>query len=99
MSLFKRSPKPIGNALQEYFDSLPDRRKLKRGLAVTNWAAIVGERIAQQTKELHYEGTKLIVKMNSSLWRHEVHVQRFAILTKLNDSVQDDVISELVIKE
>lgn len=99
MSLYKRTPKPIGNALQDYFDSLPNKKQLKRGLAATNWANIVGERIAQQTKELHYEGSKLIVRMNSSLWRHEVHVQRFAILTKLNQSVQDDVISELVIKE
>lgn len=99
MSLFRRSPKPIGNALQDYFDSLPNKKQLKRGLALTNWNEIVGERIALHTKELRYEGAKLIVRMDNPLWRQEVHAQRFAILNKLNQSVQDEVIAELIIKE
>lgn len=99
MALFRRTPKGISSALTDFFDSLPNRKQFKRSLAVTNWSLVVGERISAQTKHVTIEGTKLVVKMSSSLWRHEVHAQRFAILNKLNDSVNDEVFTELLIKE
>ena len=99
MALYRRTPKGISSALSDFFDSLPNRKQFKRSLAVTNWSSIVGERISAQTKSISIEGTKLVIKMSSSLWRHEVHAQRFAILTKLNNSVNDDVFTELLTKE
>jgi predicted nucleic acid-binding Zn ribbon protein len=99
MALYRRTPKGISTALTDFFDSLPNRKQFKRSLAVLNWERIVGDRIASQTKHLSIEGTKLVVKMSSSLWRHEVHAQRFSILTKLNESVNDEVFTELMIRE
>ncbi|TNE73186.1 DUF721 domain-containing protein [bacterium] len=99
MSLFRRKPEPIGKALQDYFDSVKDKTKLKRGLAMSNWNEIVGVRIAEQTREIKTDGAKLIVFMKNSLWRSEVHAQRYTILNKLNQSVGDDVFSEIVVKE
>jgi predicted nucleic acid-binding Zn ribbon protein len=99
MALYRRTPKGISSALSEFFDSLPNRKQFKRSLAVNNWPNIVGERIHSQTKNISIEGSKLVVKMSSSLWRHEVHAQRFSILNKLNDSVNDEVFTELFIKE
>ena len=99
MSLFRRSPKPIENALQEYFDTLPNRKQVKRGIALGNWAEIVGERIVSHTKDVRFDGTVLIVRMDSPLWRNELHTQRYSILNKLNQSVLENVISDIIIKE
>lgn len=99
MSLYRRKPQSLGKALQDFFDTIPNKKQIKRALAITNWNEIVGERIALETHEVRIEGTKLIVFMKNSLWRHEVHAQRYIILNKLNQSVGEEVLSEIIVKE
>lgn len=99
MALYQRSPKELSSVLTDFFNTLPNKKQIKRSFVVANWNTIVGERIASETKSLSIEGTKLLVKMSSTLWRHEVHLQRFTILTKINDFAQDQVFTELVVKE
>jgi predicted nucleic acid-binding Zn ribbon protein len=99
MGLYRRSPKLLSSVLTDFLGSLPNKKQLKRSLAAASWAEIAGERIAGQTKSVTIEGTKLVVTMSSSLWRHEVHAQRYTILSKIHTFVQDDVFTELFVKE
>ena len=91
-------PKPIGNALQDFLDRFPQKKKLKQGMVLSSWKEVVGERIASQTSDLHFEGDKLVMKVSNQVWRHEIHANRFSIAKRLNEKVGSQVVGELIIR-
>lgn len=99
MSLFKKQPKKLGDILLSALKSFPHQEKLKQGMVMANWPDIVGRTIAEKTINLRFEGNKLFIKMASSIWRQEVHIQRYTIQNKLNESVNAKVVSEIIVKE
>jgi predicted nucleic acid-binding Zn ribbon protein len=62
------------------------------------WGPIVGGAIAKQCRDLHFEGSRLIVHVASSGWRHELHMQRYSIMKRLNSEVEEDIISEIIVR-
>lgn len=99
MAMFKKQPKGIGDVLNDYLDNYPHKRKLRQGMARKNWREVVGDIIADKTMSLKFEGDRLFVKMESSVWRHEVHAQRYRIKTKLNKMVGDEIVSDIIVRE
>ncbi len=91
-------PKSIGSALQDFLDRFPQKKKLKQGMVLSSWEEVVGERIASQTRDLHFEGDKLVMKVSNQVWRHEIHANRFSIARRLNDKVGGQVVSELIVR-
>lgn len=91
-------PKPIGKALQDFLDRFPQKKKLKQGMVLSSWEEVVGERIASQTRDLHFEGDKLVMKVSNQVWRHEIHANRFSIAKRLNDKVGGQVVSEVIVR-
>ena len=49
-------PKKLSDSLQDYLERFPQKKKLKQGMILAAWQEVVGERIASQTKEVHFEG-------------------------------------------
>ena len=91
-------PKPIGHALKDFLDRFPQKKKLKQGMVLASWKEVVGERIASQTHDLHFEGNKLVMKVSNQVWRHEIHANRYSIAKRLNAKVGDEVVSELIVR-
>ncbi|HKJ33825.1 MAG TPA: DUF721 domain-containing protein [Balneolales bacterium] len=98
MSYYSRDPKPLSSVLKEYIKEFPYRKRLKKGMILSQWPAIVGDAIAKQSKNLHFEGDKLIVTVRNPAWRQELHMQRYAIAKKLNDSVKEEIIKEIIVR-
>lgn len=99
MSMFKRQPKALGDVLGKFLDQYPHKKKLRQGMAIHQWANIVGETIAENTKSLKFEGNRLVIKMSSSVWRHEVHSQRYTIMGKVNKKVGDTIVEDIIVRE
>jgi len=55
--------------------------------------------IAENTKSLNFEGNRLVIKMSSSVWRHEVHSQRYTIMGKVNKKVGDTIVEDIIVRE
>ena len=95
---FNRSPKPMNELLKEFMKRIPQRTEIKRGMILHLWPAVVGDQINSVTTNIRFEGSKLIVKVESEAWRHELHANRFSIAKKLNSRVDSKVISEIIVR-
>lgn len=93
-----KQPKRFSELLQGFIEKYPHRRQLKRGMILSLWPEIVGAAISEQSKEIRFEGSKLIVRVSSASWRQELHMQRYNIMKKLNAEVKEDIISEIIVK-
>lgn len=91
-------PKPLKDALNDFLDGYPHRKRLKRGMILSLWNETVGERIAEQTENIHFEHGNLVVHVNNPAWRQEIHMKRFSIAKKLNDKVDEKIIKEIVVR-
>jgi predicted nucleic acid-binding Zn ribbon protein len=98
-SQFRSSPpQPLNEVLNKYLDNIPNRKRLKRGMILSFWPEAVGDAIAKQTKEIHFEHGNLIVHVKNPIWRNEIHRQRFSITKKLNEKVGDDIVNKIVVR-
>lgn len=91
-------PKKLGAELQSFLDRFPNKKKLKQGMVLSIWAEIVGERIAEHTEDLHFEGDKLACKVQNQVWRHEIHANRFSIAKRLNERMQGQVVADIIVR-
>lgn len=91
-------PKPIGKVLTDFLDHFPHKKKLRQGMVLAVWAEVVGQRIASQTKDLHFEGDKLACKVENQVWRHEIYANRFSIAKRLNDRVKAQVVADIIVR-
>lgn len=92
------TPKPLKDALKDFLDNYPHRKRLKRGMILSLWKQTVGKRIAEQTENVHFEHGNLIVHVKNPAWRQEIHMKRFSIAKKLNDKVDEKIIKEIVVR-
>lgn len=79
-------------------EDYPHRKRLKRGMILSLWEQTVGERIAEQAENVHFERGNLIVHVKNPAWRQEIHMKRFSIAKKLNDKVDEQIINEIVVR-
>lgn len=93
-----KTPKPLKEALKEFLDNYPHRKRLKKGMILSLWRATVGERIAEQTENVHFEYGNLVVHVKNPAWRQEIHMKRFSIAKKLNEQVEEKIIKEIVVR-
>lgn len=91
-------PRPLRELVKDFLDDFPHRRRLKRGMILSLWERIVGERIAREAEDVHFEHGKLVVSVKNPAWRHEIHMKRFNIARKLNEEVGEEIIKEIVVR-
>jgi len=92
------TPKPISDALQKYLDKFPHKKKLRQGMVLSVWKEVVGERIASQVTDIHFESGKLIIKVSNQVWRHEIHANRFNIAKRLNTKVKSQIVGDIIVR-
>jgi predicted nucleic acid-binding Zn ribbon protein len=95
---FGRKPQSMNQLLKEFMRKMPHQTELKRGMVLHLWPSVVGERINEVIKDVRFEGSKLIVKVENEAWRHEIHMNRFSIAKKLNDRVDSKVVKEIIVR-
>lgn len=91
-------PVSLKDALNDFLDDYPHRKRLKRGMILSLWNETVGKRIAEQTENVHFERGNLIIHVSNPAWRQEIHMKRYSIAKKLNDKVGEKIIREIVVR-
>lgn len=92
------SPKSLSSVLEEFLEKFPQKRKLKQGMILSAFKEVVGERMAAEVEDLHFEGNKLVMNVKHPSWRHEIHGNRFSIAKKLNAKVKGDIIGNIIVR-
>ncbi|MEX2572883.1 MAG: DUF721 domain-containing protein [Balneolaceae bacterium] len=95
---YSSNPQPLEQLLKKFMKNVPQRDELKRGMVLHFWREVVGEQVANATRDLSFEKNNLAVKVESEAWRHEVHMSRYSIKKKLNDKVGSAAIKEIIVR-
>lgn len=95
---YGKKPEPLSGLLKDFIKRIPHRTELKRGMVLHVWPEVVGGRIAEITKNVHFEGDRLIVEVDNPAWRHELHANRYSLVKKLNDKVDAKIVKEIIVR-
>ncbi len=65
---------------------------------VDAWGVIAGPQVVAVTDSVWVKGNKLFIKVTSSPWRHELHLQRMQWKMKLNEHLEGDFVDEVIFR-
>ncbi len=91
-------PKPLGNILDDVLQRLNVGGKIDEARVVEAWAMLAGPQINNVTESVWMKGTRLFVKIRSSAWRQELHLQRQQWRERLNKELGQELIHEIVFR-
>ena len=89
---------PIGSVLEQMASRLGIKKQLKKAQVINEWADIVGERIANETRPDHIRGVILFVDCSSPVWAQQLTLLRPDILKKIRGRVGPGVVVDVRFK-
>ena len=87
--------KHLKKAIEEAIDGAGIKSALKQESAVLLWGEVVGEAVSAVTKAERVESGTLIVRVETSVWRQELHMQKEEIINKINRKIGTRAIREI----
>ena len=87
--------KHLKKALEEAVDGAGIKSARNQEAAVTIWGVVVGKAVSSVTKAVGVESGTLIVSVETSVWRQELHMQKKEIINKLNKKIGTKAIREI----
>jgi predicted nucleic acid-binding Zn ribbon protein len=85
----------IGNVFTQLFQDLGIDKAIQQNMAVSRWAEIVGERIAQISEAERIENGVLIVKVSSPVWRNELVFMKSNLINSVNEALAKTVVKDI----
>ena len=87
--------KHLKKAIEEAIDGAGIKSALNQESAVILWSVVVGKVVSSVTKAERVESGTLVVSVESSVWRQELHMQKKEIINKLNTKIGTKAIREI----
>ena len=87
--------KHLKKAIEEAIEDAGIKSALNQESAVILWEAIVGGAVSSVTKAERVESGTLIVRVETSVWRQELHMQKKEIINKINKKIGTTAIREI----
>ncbi|MFN5213372.1 MAG: DUF721 domain-containing protein [Bacteroidota bacterium] len=87
----------IKQALDQYMKRFGLQRKVEEIKLVQLWPEIAGEFIARNTSDLQVRDRRLIIRVNSSVIKHQLLISRDTIIQRVNQFMEQEYINDLVL--
>ena len=87
--------KHLKKVIEEAVEGAGIKSALSQESAVILWDAIVGKTVSSVTKAERVESGTLIVKVETSVWRQELHMQKNEIKKKINKKIGTTAIRDI----
>ena len=88
----------VGDLVDDLFRDPVIRRKIAEGRLPDTWAEVAGPMVASCTGEVSYKNGIMIVKITSSVVRHETFMRRTFLRDEINLKSGAALVRELIIK-
>ena len=96
--MFNSEFKPVKNLLHDVIANKGWANKLLEARMPEIWNASVGDVIAKSTRVKKFENGCLFINADSSTWRAELLLRKNQLIEKLNDSIGERAIEDLIIR-
>jgi predicted nucleic acid-binding Zn ribbon protein len=87
----------IKEALQQYMQRYGLQRKVEETKLIQHWPTIAGEFIARYTEEIRVQDGKMIIRVNSSVIKHQLLISRETIIQNVNQFMEREYISDITL--
>lgn len=87
----------IKEAVEKMLEVYRLRRKYDETALIAAWPELMGQAIANRTKQLYIRDKKLFVNVESSVIKNELVLMRSQIIGRMNERAGRVVIEELVL--
>jgi hypothetical protein len=94
---YSGKPVAIGELIKDYIDKYPRKKELKQGMVLAVLPKVAGEKVNEQISKATFRNDKLILTVKNQIWRQEIHLQRQSLMNKLNETVNGEIVKEIVI--
>ncbi len=88
----------MGDMLDEFFSRPYIAARIAESKIADTWRIILGDQIANMTSELRIEKRILFAKVESSLIRHELFMQREGLKEEINRISKVKIVNSVIIK-
>ena len=92
----RNNDKELKEVLEQLFKAYGWTEKMDGVKIINSWDKVVGGIIANHTTNLYVKNKILYVKLDSSVIRNELYMERTNLVKKLNDEIGKKVIDEIV---
>ena len=93
-----RKTESIDEVINNYLKSLGIDKKMKEVRIINLWEETVGKSVAKVTTNIFINNKTLYVSLRSSVVRNELMMLRDGIIKALNDKVDDQIITDIVLR-
>lgn len=87
----------IKEAIEKMLDVYRLRRKFDETALIAAWPKLMGNAIANRTKQLYIRDRKLFIRVESSVIKNEILLMRSQVIARMNEHVGQVVIEDLVL--
>ncbi|MBN2281322.1 MAG: DUF721 domain-containing protein [Candidatus Marinimicrobia bacterium] len=89
---------PINNIFEKLIKRYGIESEVRQHEALFIWEKVVGESIARHSKAKKISYGKLIVHVDSPVWRNELIFQKSEILNKINHLLKGTNITDIILR-
>ncbi len=95
----KKNAESISDILSEFLKGNPRlRTSLAEHRAISAWSELLGEGVAQYTKNIFFKRNILYVQLTSSVLRAELLMNKQNLIQRLNEQAGMDVVKDIVMR-
>jgi len=94
----RKDAQSIGELVRQFLRSESLETPLNERRLLNAWRDVMGPVISSYTRDLYIRNQILYVQLNSSVLRQELMMERRRIVSRLNDAVKAQVISDVVFR-
>lgn len=94
----KSNTQPLKSVIREYIEAIGHKRKLKEVSIISSWKKLMGNMIANHTKEIYIKNKVLYVKLDSSVLRNELMMQKEKVIEHINDYAGGKIVEKVVFR-
>tara|TARA_Y100000748_G_scaffold127369_1_gene106738 strand:- start:287 stop:562 length:276 start_codon:yes stop_codon:yes gene_type:complete len=87
--------KRLKEAIEEAVVSAGIKSAINQESAVVLWDTVVGKTVSSVTKAERVESGTLIVRVETSVWRQELHLQKEEVIKKINIKIGTTAIRDI----
>ena len=90
--------RPVGTIVNDVLNNLGCLERFQEAKAKEKWMEIAGPTVASVTRNVFVHKGALYVELTSSVWRHELHMNRKGWCSRLNQTLPKPVIREIIFR-
>ena len=94
----KYNDQTLGEVIREMLSQYRLEGKLSQARLIEAWPEVTGPMIAKHTRDIYIKGRTLYVKVDSPALKNELSYSRSQILSSLNETVGEEIVTEIVFR-